>query len=395
LGRDDGGLFRSIDVGIDFPNVQKARDTLRTSMRKLIASGQTVFPQDRKPKKKTDIYKPVVPVNRLHPFFAKLANEARFSSAKEIIGELIYSYEDPDGNYIEQFQTTGFNARLWELYLHAYLHEEEFYIERTYQFPDYMCRKFDQVVFIEAVTVNPSSNQGLVEERPKSKREVDEKLRDYMPIKFGSALYSKLNKKYWEREHVQGHPLVFAIQDFHQERSMIWSSMALPTYLYGVRHSWRKDADGNLEIIPEYIEKHKYGDKEIPSGFFFQPEAENISAILFSNSATISKFNRMGKLAGFGDSKIIMIRMGARHNHDPNAVMPLPFRVTVDPSSYDEMWADGLSMYHNPNALQPIDPQLFPNIAHHIFEDGQIISTIPEIYIYNSFTFLIQPNKRT
>jgi hypothetical protein len=32
-------------------------------------------------------------------------------------------YEDADGNFVEQFQTTGFNARLWELYLFTTLVE--------------------------------------------------------------------------------------------------------------------------------------------------------------------------------------------------------------------------------------------------------------------------------
>ena len=33
---------------------------------------------------------------------------------------------------------------------------------------------------------------------------------------------------------------------------------------------------------------------------FNQPDSEHVSAILFSNAATITKFNRMGKLAGMG-----------------------------------------------------------------------------------------------
>jgi hypothetical protein len=45
------------------------------------------------------------------------------------------------------------------------------------------------------------------------------------------------------------------------------------------------------------IDKHKSGTKETPSAFFAQPNAENVSAVLFSNSGTIPKFNRMGTRA--------------------------------------------------------------------------------------------------
>jgi hypothetical protein len=55
-----------------------------------------------------------------------------------------------------------------------------------------------------------------------------------MPIKFGSALLSKLNKSYWEKSHVQNHPLIFAIHDYHNDDSMIWSRTALVNYLYGI-----------------------------------------------------------------------------------------------------------------------------------------------------------------
>jgi hypothetical protein len=33
------------------------------------------------------------------------------------------------------------------------------------------------------------------------------------------------------------------------------------------------------------------------------PDAENVSAVLFSNSGTIAKFNRVGALPGFGSSR--------------------------------------------------------------------------------------------
>lgn len=157
-----------------------------------------------------------------------------------------------------------------------------------------------------------------------SQEAVRELIKTRMPIRFGSALYSKLNrtKPYWELDHVKGHPLVFAVADFHEDQSMTWTSPALLEYLYGVTHDFTFDNAGQLVISPLKIESHEYNGKVIPSGFFLQPGAENISAVLFSASGTISKFNRMGKLASFGLPNQVITRFGVRHDHNPNASLP-------------------------------------------------------------------------
>jgi hypothetical protein len=47
-------------------------------------------------------------------------------------------------------------------------------------------------------------------------------------------------------------------------------------------------------------------------------------------------------------------------------------------------------MFHNPNAAHPIDPGMFPSIAHHRLIDGQIRSLIPEFHPYSSLTINIK-----
>lgn len=49
-------------------------------------------------------------------------------------------YEDADGNFVEQFQTTGFDARVWELYLFATLSEVGYVIDRPHPAPDFTVR---------------------------------------------------------------------------------------------------------------------------------------------------------------------------------------------------------------------------------------------------------------
>ncbi|MGA7509473.1 MAG: hypothetical protein WBW72_14345 [Erwinia billingiae] len=392
LARDLSGRYRFIDGFADIDAINSARAKLKKLMRKHIKENVTVFPQGDETYKPMDLFTPVVSKEKLHPHFSLFGKYVNWSSATEIIKEMMNHFEDVDGNFVEQFQTTAFDARLWELYLFAYLKEEHFWLDRKYNAPDYVVNKYGQTVCIEAVTVNPTGNeinQSLERSfEPKNPEELAERLENYMPIKFGSSLYSKLKKKkrYWDLDHVKGNPLVFAIADFHEANSMVWSHSALWQYLYGMRYEHITSDDGSYHIAPKKIISHKLGDKEIPSGFFFLEDAENVSAILSSNSGTISKFNRMGKLAGFGSDKVKLFRNGYCHDHDPEAALPALFSFEIVSGKITESWAEGLNMYHNPNAKHPVDHTLFPSIAHHFFEDEMIKSIIPKFHPYSSVT---------
>ena len=139
------------------------------------------------------------------------------------------------------------------------------------------------------------------------------------------------------------------------------------------------------------MKEHRRGKKRIPSGFFELPDAENISAILINNSGTISKFNRMGVVAGFGSNKIRLFREGTAYNHDTNAAEPHRFRVEVTGDKYMETWVEGMDVYHNPNALIPFPDSLLPGAAHHyLMIDGQVSSDIPYWHPIASITSIFQ-----
>ena len=195
-----------------------------------------------------------------------------------------------------------------------------------------------------------------------------------MPIKFGNPLFEKLKKKDWERSHVQGFPYLIAIADFHGPQTMTWSGSALSSYLFGLEIKFDCASDGGSFWHYEPIKKHKWEEKHIPPCFFDQPSAENISAVLFTNAGTLPKFNRMGVLADFGDPSVRLIRKGTILNPNPQSALPFPFLADVDEPGYDEGWADELQVFHNPNAVCPLDQGLFPNATHHFLEDGDVRS---------------------
>lgn len=401
LGRDEKGRYRCIGSNMSMTR-NEAQHSLLRELKMHFDSGIKIFPQGDEGKDKAgiDLFTPVVPEEKLSSVFQFVRSSDHHLPARSIMSEMMRHFRDIDGNFVEQFQTSGFDSRIWELYLYAALLEEGLYVEKPVPAPDFMVSFGGKKVFIEAVTVNPSDNDPVpkpndepVFREPEEIRRLNE---TKIPIKFGSPLWSKLTRKnpYWEMQDVVGHPLVFAIADFHEKQSMTWTSTALIDYLYGVSHEFSWDESGQLLISPVKIEMHEYEGKKIPSGFFLQANSENISAILFSASGTLSKFNRMGRLAGFGLPEHHMMRAGTRYKHDDNSALPEPFYFEIKQGEVTETWAEGLSMFHNPNAKNPIDRRMFPNIAHHYFSEGQIRSYIPDFHPYGSYTWNLLPIKK-
>jgi len=332
------------------------------------------------------------PENLLNPSFISLATQEGYSPARGIIEPMMRWYEDADGNFIEQFQTTGFDARIWELYLFALFVEIGYAINRVQAVPDFTCSGLFGEICVEATTVNPTRDAaGQIVPAPllDTEEQILAYRREYMPIKYAGPLTAKLAKHYWEQPHVAGKPLLFAIQDFHAAGSMVMTRSSLPIYLYGYDHDWHHDQDEKLRIVPRKVAKHQWGTKEIQSGFFGLPGAENVSAVLFNNSATIAKFNRMGVIADFGSKRVKLIRQGTAVDFDPNAAAPVTFRKIVNAAEYTETWVEGADVFHNPRALHPLDPEMIPGAAHHhLLEDGTLRSVSPNWQPLSSITYI-------
>jgi hypothetical protein len=390
LGRDGNGRFRWVAGTAFFDNIEAAREALRIAMDGQANEPDASFHQGDEFRRSTALLTPLVPEAQMGTLFQLLVETEAYSSAKGLIDALSPYFRDLDGNFIQQFQTTAFDARIFELYLFAMLHEIGYAFDQSENAPDYHCVDPWSNFFVEAVTVQPTEGMEPppVPTTPEEFRNYTE---GYAAIKFGSALFSKLRKKYWERPHVAGNPLVLAVQDFSGPLSMMRTSTALADYLYGWRHEATRDSEGHLVITPSRIGEHRYGEKVIPSDFFALPEAEHISAVIHNPHATLSKFNRMGVLAGFGSNSVRLIRKGVRKDHNPDASEPTPFTIDVRDPNYSETWVEGLSVYHNPRALLPLDPDLFPGSAHHfIREDGMIDSYTPEYFPMASVTLNVE-----
>ena len=98
---------------------------------------------------KRGLFNPSVPKKQLHPSFKLVQSSPRNKSTRRLMNDAFARFVEKDGNFVEQFQTTGFNTRTFELYVSELLHAEGFTFEGTEPQPDFCVSKNGVKVAIE------------------------------------------------------------------------------------------------------------------------------------------------------------------------------------------------------------------------------------------------------
>lgn len=405
LARDKIGRFRCASLQTDYRDREHAVKKLRLAMSEIVEKGEIAEFGEQGDETNSPLDPFDVPADladeKMHPYFKLLANEPGRAPARKVITELALWLAPKDPHFVREFQTLGFDQRLWELFLWAVFREFSLDVEQL-EAPDFRCRSPLADFTVEATTVAPSDSGVLKDHpNPKTTEEREAFLRDYMPMKFGGPLISKLNKinkaglPYWDREESKGKPFAIAIADFHKPADedklgpMTYTQSALWQYLYGSRVTWRFKED-ELIIDSHKIGEHEYNGKVIPSGFFDLPDSENVSAVIFSNAGTIAKFDRMGVAAGYAAEGYGYFRVGLKYNPDPKAVVGETFQVDVSDPDYEEYWTQEIQVFHNPKAKHPLPFEALMGATHHYFEEGELKSITPEDAVLSSFSLLIK-----
>ncbi|TDY83283.1 UNVERIFIED_ORG: hypothetical protein C7429_101779 [Pantoea allii] len=122
-------------------------------------------------------------------------------------------------------------------------------------------------------------------------------------------------------------------------------------------------------------------DPKIHAGLFTSHDNIALSAVIFSNSATLSKLSRVPVSSGALIKGYRYIRIGEFADYSPGALHGIPFSMDItsdqyrrlwEPYSY-EPWTSEIEIFHNPNAENPISSALFPEAAHWLPVNGEII----------------------
>lgn len=385
LGRDLDRRFRAIRIIVSKNSRDEILHELNACVDELLASHvDKCFPQGDETSPFA-IFDPRIPEQRRNRYYCLLAEDPLHFPARIMMEELAYWFKDPDGVYIRALQGNEFNSRLFELYLHAVFYELDFEISRVHSQPDYCLRKGSEQVFIEVTTVAEHEGAEAREFNLEEIEDIQRHVAEEMPFKFSRALLNKVRHRpeperlhYWELEHVRGAPFVIALHDYSRQMSMVYSSLALQEYLYGLRVT----TDGKVETL----DRHAVGERSIPVNFFALDRHAHISAVMLATQGTIPKFNRMGRLAGLRSPNSLAVVMGARTDSEGNM---RPFRTLVEKRTYTEYWHEGIYIFHNPRAAHPLDPDLFPHVIHVFQTSDGIEQYVPNDFIVSCMTHMI------
>lgn len=326
-----------------------------------------------------DLFDPVVPPEKLNLLFSNLIDGRGRAPARSTLQNAFDQLPKPDGNFIKDFQTTGFSARVWELYLAAYATSIGLHLTQPDDRPDYLLTKAGASVWLEATTANPTDGEEPHGASPISNWE----LGNEFLVKLGSALYSKLTKRYWQLPHVAGLPFVIALADFHDNDPLRASSGPLSRYLYGTHLLLTSGPGEPVKGVDHPVPSIHSSRKTIPGHFFELPETEHISAILFSNAGTIGKFDRMG-FDRHLHSDMRMLRWGYAFDSEITAVAPEPFAYVVGDAP--ETWGQEVIVFHNPHALHPVPDKFFGDALQMKSIDGKLFHTHIDFHPLTSLT---------
>jgi len=388
LGRDLNRKFRAIDIIVSKASRDELIAELDSHIKKLISSHvDGLFPQGDDGDGPFSLFSHQLPAEKRNYYLRLLTDDPDYFPAQVIMEELALWFKDPDGTFIRAMQGNEFNSRLFELYLHAMFYELGFELERTHAQPDYLLKKLGKTIAVEAVTVaemqgangrNVTMNE---EELTNIFRHVDQE----MPFKFSRVLRKKVGHRpeptklpYWELPHTKGHPFVIAVHDYSRTMSMSFSEPAMRSLLYGVV---------THENHISRIENHKNEGKIISSNFFGHEDNKYVSAVLLATQATLPKFNRMGRVAGLRSPTTIACVSGVRTNAEGE---PKPFKAVVEDPRYRELWSEGVFLYHNPNAVIPLDPELFSNVVNVSIDADGMNEFMPSNYTVSSTTQMLR-----
>src|SRR5680860_228663 len=105
----------------------------------------------------SSLFSPKVSDNKANPLFLAVRDGPGYRAARILMDQVFADFGDKDGNFIKDFQTTGFSARVWELSLFAFLQETGLDLDKSHGTPDYLVAG-PTTLAVEAATSQPSES---------------------------------------------------------------------------------------------------------------------------------------------------------------------------------------------------------------------------------------------
>ena len=341
-----------------------------------------------------NLFDAVVAEEAQHPSFRQIASGPARSGARALMQQTFDQWGSADPQFVREFQTAGFDARVFELYLAATLRSLGWSIGGEGGRPDFRCRDSGLEFYVEAGTANSRGNPAP----PDSTEEYLDQLaastdnRDEVAVRFGSVLRNKANMRYEALPHVAGKPIVIAVQGFFGPGALFHNELPLVRYLYNISLT-EVDSAGVVSLTDAAVGYHVGETKTIKSGWFDDEDAAFISAVMWSNTGTVGKFNRMAAGLGLGAPGWEIHRYGTELDPRLGATEPAQFFERVEPGG--EPWEEGLVIMHNPNARFPLPASAFSGITQMRQVGDELLIDFVGRTIYNQRSVTHRVSDRT
>ncbi|MBD3842294.1 MAG: hypothetical protein IE909_10490 [Campylobacterales bacterium] len=354
------------------------------------------------------LFQPIIPETQIHPLVRRIIEEPAYHPAKAVINCWLVGLDSKKEakKLVKEFQTS-FNSTFWELYLNKAFKVLGFEIDYGFDTPDFhLVHPNGTRLNVEAVTANHKDHlmaDFYEPERVKQKAEKDHQVwLDEASIKLVGKIKDKLNlfqgasgkkQPYNALEHVKGNPFVFAIAPFDQHLTHHQNNMAINRVLFGIEPP--SDLNDEIKCI-DFLTKSN--GARVDLGLFTNDRYKDISAVIFSTTATFSKAlvqtpfkgtvratryreMRLGEfLAKEGQQALGKSQINLAEKHDVLRTRFMDGETVYgsdlhlcDASQYTESHLDGLHIYYNPFADYPLNPAMFSakEVTHNYFDKEQ------------------------
>lgn len=248
--------------------------------------------------KPLDLWTPIVPADKQHNNFKGIL-ERGSQAGRDVIASWAEGFKDRDGKFVREFQTT-FDSAFWELYLFACFKELGLKPDLSYHAPDYMLKIGRQTVAVEATTAREAEGH-----RPEWDKDDLIKSRDiaglaqrlrYTTVRLANSFDTKVKKyrkEYSKLPHVKGNPFLLCMAPFDQPFTFDLAQQAMRRVLYRadqpIIERDPKTGEARLLGVSEVDSITKESGVEFPLGMFCSDAYAEVSAVIFSTTATWSK----------------------------------------------------------------------------------------------------------
>ncbi|MDC8012806.1 hypothetical protein [Tahibacter soli] len=301
-----------------------------------------------------DLFQPVVPVDKQHDIFRMLMHPAH-GPERAVIQGWAAGFLDRDGKFVKEFQTT-FQSSFWELYMHAVLKDMGMSLDYSFHAPDFVVIAPTPFV-MEATIASPPDGgapaYGL--RKPAISDDFGEFNRQAI-LRLCNSFTSKVRKyrqHYATLAHVRDRPYVIAIAPFDRPQAHFAANRPIMATLYGIYFDEDATIAAQAEnVIMRHIEAVTKNDNaNVPVGMFSDETYKDVSAVVYGPLAT------WGKVRALADAPERNIEFTTFHPSNAPGLKP-DVRTTMK-AGYAEHLLDGLYVFHNPYAEQPLPADVF------------------------------------